>query len=140
MVFNTLAQDRMENTWPERLAYLPRGRLSLLHTDCSYNPAPAPPPFLHPGPVCKPDVPLDNGRSPSVCGPILPGQRHNPISWFEIIGGSHHVHSHTKYGGRLLKPHHYSAVTTIGIKVGPTSQTPEAVRRSPGLTLYHQVQ
>jgi hypothetical protein len=115
----------------ERKAELPSNGLPIY-------PGPVPPPHL--GPISKPDMPLDSEGSPSASGLILPGQPHNPTFGFKIIGWLHHVQSHMKYGVRLLKPHQYSTMTTIGIKVRPTSQTPEVVCRGPSLTLHHQIQ
>jgi hypothetical protein len=88
--FISWAQAKMANTmaW-KTVAYLPRGRLSLLPTGCPYTPALVSTP-AHPGPICESGVPLDTGRSPSTCGPILPGQCRNTIN-MEITYNYNHV-------------------------------------------------
>jgi hypothetical protein len=69
------------------VACLPRGKLSSLPIGCLITPVPVPPP--HPGSICKTDMPLDAGGSPSTWGPVLPGQRHHPLnsynSWVSLV-------------------------------------------------------
>jgi len=38
-----------------------------------------------------------------------------------------YIKPHIKHGIQLLKPHHYAAVPSTGVMVGPTSHTPESV-------------
>ena len=37
----------------------------------------------------------------------------------------YYIDPHTKYGVRPIKLHHYTAVPSNGVTVGPTSQTPQ---------------
>jgi hypothetical protein len=59
---------------------------------------------------------------------------------FKVKSWSCNVNSHVKYWIWPLKPHQYTTVSSTGVKVGLTPQTPEMMCHWPRLTLIHQIQ
>jgi hypothetical protein len=59
---------------------------------------------------------------------------------FKIESLPHNINPHIKCRIQPLTLHQYATVSSIWVKVGPTSQTPETMHSLPHLTLNHQLQ
>ena len=97
-------------------------------------------PFLHPVPICKPDEPFNYRRNPRSSGPLFSSQHSNPSFGFKIESWPHNINPHIKYRLWLLKLHQYATMSSIRVKVRPTSQAPETMRNWTRLTLNYQLQ
>ena len=99
----------------------------------------SPDPLCRPGPIHEPDKPF-NYRGPGSSGPLFSIKNSNPVFRFTVKSWPHNIDPHIKYRVRRLKLHQYATTSSNGVKVWPTTQTPETMRCWPHLTLNHQIQ
>jgi hypothetical protein len=89
-------------------------------------PPPPPPPPATGTHLVNQTCPLNIGGVP------VPLVKPSLVTTVTIYLGSkfmqpHHVHSHIKYGVRLLKPHQYTTMTWFGMKIRPTFKSTETI-------------
>ena len=96
-----------------------------------------PGPLHHLEPISEPNEPINYRRIPRSL--FFSSQCSIPILGLKVKSWSRNINSHIKYWIWPLKPHQYTTMSSTGVKVGPTPQTPEMMRHWPRFTLMHQM-